>query len=121
MSMRLDCIYDKKESNAVKYNNKFMFDSWSMDTSEWDEPEDSGVIEVPVDSETVIYQDDTGQYYEIEIDELIEYDDDKEITYFSKDEDKKEDAKSINVINNSFLFDRNVKNNLYKNHFFHIR
>lgn len=119
--MRLDCIYNKKESNAVKYNNRFMFDSWSIDTSEWDEPEDSGVIEVPVDSETVIYQDDTGQYYKIEIDELIEYDDDKEITYVPKDEDKKEDAKSINVINSSFLFDRNVKNNLYKNHFFHIR
>lgn len=47
-----------------------------------DDIDERGVIEVPADAEVVIYQDETGQYYEVSIDELKEYDgDDGEITY----------------------------------------
>ena len=50
-----------------------------------DDIDDRGVIETSIDSETVIYQDEDGQYYEVSIDDLIEYDgDDGEITYHSK-------------------------------------
>lgn len=46
------------------------------------ESDNRGIIEVPADAQVVIYQDETGQYYEVNIDELKEYDgDDGEITY----------------------------------------
>jgi len=51
--------------------------------------EDRGVIEVPAGSESVIYQDEEGNYYEVDIGELEEYDDDGEI----------EHSKSGSVIN----------------------
>ncbi len=54
---------------------------------------DRGYIEVPADRETVIYQDDAGQAYEININDLIDYDDDNEITYTPND-DNDYDARS---------------------------
>lgn len=42
-------------------------------------PDDRGVIEVPAGSESVIYQDEDGNYYEVNIGELEEYDDEGEI------------------------------------------
>lgn len=54
-----------------------------------DDIDDRGVIEVPADAETVIYQDEDGQYYEVDIGELEEYDgDDGDITYHSKAKSK---------------------------------
>ena len=46
---------------------------------------DRGEIEVPADSDTVYYPSEDGQWYEISIDELKDYDgDDGEITYHNK-------------------------------------
>ena len=50
-----------------------------------DDIDDRGVIEIPATNDTVIYQDEEGQYYEVPVSDLIEYDgDDGEITYHSK-------------------------------------
>lgn len=55
-----------------------------------DDIDDRGVIEIPADNPTVIYQDEDGQYYEIPTSDLIEYDgDDGEITYHSKGKKRK--------------------------------
>lgn len=43
--------------------------------------EDRGVIEVPAGSESVIYQDEDGNYYEVDIGELEDYDDEGEIEH----------------------------------------
>ena len=43
--------------------------------------EDRGVIEVPAGSESVIYQDEDGNYYEVDIGELEDYDDESEIEH----------------------------------------
>lgn len=48
------------------------------------EPEDRGIIEVPANAETVIYESPDGETYEISISDLIEADDDNEIEYSSK-------------------------------------
>lgn len=48
------------------------------------EPEDRGTIEVPADSETVIYESPDGETYEISISDLIDADTDGEIEYRSK-------------------------------------
>ena len=48
------------------------------------EPEDRGTIEVPADSETVIYESPDGETYEIPISDLIDADTDGEIEYRSK-------------------------------------
>lgn len=45
--------------------------------------EDRGIIEVPADSETVIYESPDGDVYEIPVSDLIDADDDNEITYNS--------------------------------------
>lgn len=42
---------------------------------------DRGVIEVPAGNESVIYQDEDGNYYEVDIGELEDYDDEGEIEY----------------------------------------
>lgn len=50
-----------------------------------DDIDDRGVIEIPASNDTVIYQDEEGQYYEVPVSDLIDYDgDDGEITYHSK-------------------------------------
>ena len=55
-----------------------------------DDIDDRGVIEIPASNDTVIYQDEEGQYYEIPTSDLIEYDgDDGEITYHSKSKKRK--------------------------------
>lgn len=55
-----------------------------------DDIDERGVIEIPADNDTVIYQDEDGQYYEIPTSDLIEYDgDDGEITYHSKSKKRK--------------------------------
>jgi len=54
-----------------------------------DDIDSRGVIEIPVTNETVIYQDEEGQYYEVPVSDLIEYDgDDGEITYHNKGKNK---------------------------------
>ncbi len=47
-------------------------------------PEDRGTIEVPANAETIIYESPDGQTYEIPVSDLIEADDEGEITYSSK-------------------------------------
>jgi len=55
-----------------------------------DDIDDRGVIEIPANNDTVIYQDEEGQYYEVPVSDLIEYDgDDGEITYHSKSKKRK--------------------------------
>lgn len=55
-----------------------------------DDIDDRGVIEIPASNDTVIYQDEEGQYYEVPVSDLIEYDgDDGEITYHSKGKKRK--------------------------------
>lgn len=39
------------------------------------------MIEVPAGNESVIYQDEDGNYYEVDIGELEDYDDEGEIEY----------------------------------------
>ena len=60
------------------------------------EPEDRGVIYVPIDAETVIYTDPDGQSYEVDINDLIDADVDNEITVVDSpfDEDDACDTKS---------------------------
>lgn len=78
----------RKKISVVKKSGarKLKLDSAYVDTSMYDEPEDRGVIEVPVDAETVVYIDDEGQAYEISIDELIDADTDNEISYVPDNE-----------------------------------
>lgn len=80
-----------------KNNNKYMAS------------DDRGTITIPADNDTVIYKDDEGQYYEINIDELIEYDgDDHEITYNSKEKNYSKKMHS------AYLFDAITKMNMIK-------
>ena len=60
------------------------------------EPEDRGVIYVPMDAETVVYTDPDGQTYEVDINDLIDADTDNEITVVDSpfDEDDMCDTKS---------------------------
>lgn len=74
------------EINRKSISNGYTFSKQSDITLNMiknvDDIDDRGVIEVPADAQTVIYQDEDGQYYEVNIDELKEYDgDDGEITY----------------------------------------
>ncbi len=75
--------------------------------------EDRGVIEVPIDNPTVIYQDTEGQYYEIDVDELLEYDDDKEITYGTKSKSNKNGRRMQKFSTH--------QQNIMKNHLVRIR
>ncbi len=47
-------------------------------------PENRGTIEVPANAETVIYESPDGETYEIPVSDLIDADDEGEITYSSK-------------------------------------
>jgi len=70
-----DTITTNKKIKSVKYHCEHNVD----------DIDDRGVIEIPADNDTVIYQDEDGQYYEIPTSDLIEYDgNDGEITYHSK-------------------------------------
>lgn len=58
-----------------------------------DDIDERGVIEIPATNDTVIYQDEEGQYYEVPVSDLIDYDgDDGEITYHSKGRKKVPEA-----------------------------
>ncbi len=57
------------------------WDTYDNINSNNNTPEDRGVIEVPAGSESVIYQDEDGNYYEIDIGELEDYDDEGEIEH----------------------------------------
>lgn len=73
---------------------------------------DRGTIEVPIDNDTVIYQSEDGQYYEIDVDELIEADDDNEITYGSKARRAK--AASARTAKTAQRLRRNCTNNFMR-------
>ena len=64
-----------------------------------DDIDDRGVIETSIDNDTIYYQDEDGQYYEVDVDDLIEYDgDDGEITYHSKSTGKVIPASALHHI-----------------------
>lgn len=63
--------------NGVKID----WDAYDNINSNNNTPEDRGVIEVPAGSESVIYQDEDGNYYEVDIGELEDYDDEGEIEH----------------------------------------
>ena len=60
---------------------KIDWDAYNDLNSDNNTPEDRGVIEVPAGSESVIYQDEDGNYYEVDIGELEDYDDEGEIEH----------------------------------------
>lgn len=60
---------------------KIDWDAYDNINSNNNTPEDRGVIEVPAGSESVIYQDEEGNYYEVDIGELEDYDDEGEIEH----------------------------------------
>lgn len=83
--------------------------------------EDRGVIEVPAGSESVIYQDEEGNYYEISIGELEDYDDEGEIEHSkSSSTTKRITAKSKKTtnINKPILhqYTYQTRYNSFKNH-----
>lgn len=70
---------DKKNDSGVNID----WDAYDRLNNPNHKPEDRGTIEVPANAETVIYESPDGQTYEIPVSDLIEADDDGEITYHS--------------------------------------
>lgn len=71
---------DKKNDSGVNID----WDAYDRLNNTNYKPEDRGTIEVPANAETVIYESPDGQTYEIPVSDLIEADDEGEITYSSK-------------------------------------
>lgn len=75
---------DTNDTNDNKSNssNNIDWDAYDqLNNDKQQDPEDRGVIEVPANAETIIYESPDGQQYEISISDLIEADDDNEIKY----------------------------------------
>lgn len=70
---------DKTNSSGVSID----WDVYDRINNQDNEKQDRGVIEVPANAETVIYESPDGETYEIPISDLIEADDDNEIEYKS--------------------------------------
>ena len=73
------------------------------------EPEDRGVIEVPANAETIIYESPNGETYEIPLSDLIDADDEGEIKYDTKDKHKP------SVLEHRYKFHKKTKK--YRNRF----
>ena len=76
--------FDNNGNNDNKSNssNNIDWDAYDqLNNDKQQDPEDRGVIEVPANAETIIYESPDGQQYEISISDLIEADDDNEIKY----------------------------------------
>ncbi|MBE6456678.1 MAG: hypothetical protein E7008_01920 [Alphaproteobacteria bacterium] len=77
--------FDKKDSDTKKESDvKIDWDAYDRLNNINYKPEDRGTIEVPANAETIIYESPEGQTYEIPVSDLIDADDDGEITYSSK-------------------------------------
>lgn len=89
--------YDDRPEEVVEFKQKYPKQSYRMTSTiptakvkynlahNIDDIDERGVIEIPATNDTVIYQDEEGQYYEVPVSDLIDYDgDDGEITYHSK-------------------------------------
>ena len=89
--------WDDRPEEVVEFKQKYKKQSYRMTSTiptakvkynlahNIDDIDDRGVIEIPATNDTVIYQDEEGQYYEVPVSDLIDYDgDDGEITYHSK-------------------------------------
>lgn len=78
-----------------------------------DDIDERGVIEIPATNDTVIYQDEEGQYYEVPVSDLIDYDgDDGEITYHSKSLHKV--SKKRNKLPNIAIMQAMIANQMYQ-------
>ena len=75
------------------------------------EPEDRGVIEVPANAETIIYESPDGETYEIPISDLIDADDEGEIECETKDKHKP------SVLESGYKFHKKIQK--HRNRFRH--
>ena len=76
---------DKTDNQEDKSGISIDWDAYDSINTPDKGHEDRGVIEVPANAETVIYESPDGSTYEIPISDLIDADDDHEIEYKSKE------------------------------------
>ena len=87
---------DNKQDDDSNSRNNIDWDAYDkLNNIKENEPDSRGVIEAPANAETIIYESPEGDTYEIPISDLIEADDDNEITYTAP---KKQDYYRLNPI-----------------------